>query len=163
MNLPTIAIRDRKSAVEDVRLEPYKWNVISIRDSKQGNAPIDDVIGLCRDVLILRFDDVQEKEPGDYVFPTIEDVRTALDWARGRTSILVHCHAGVSRSSAIAYLIACDMVGPEKAISILNPHIHFPNSLLVSFGAEILKDSMVSSVCETWKNQIFSPKEDKVC
>ena len=59
--------------------------------------------------LRLRFHDVHT--PGDeQVMPSAEDVRALLaflaTWDRN-ASLLVHCRAGIGRSTAVAYIAAC--------------------------------------------------------
>jgi len=38
--------------------------------------------------------------------PTKKDVLDLISWGSGRSNLLVHCHAGISRSTAIAWGIA---------------------------------------------------------
>lgn len=38
--------------------------------------------------------------------PTLDAVETALDWAQDREDLLVHCHAGISRSTSMAWGIS---------------------------------------------------------
>ena len=54
---------------------------------------------------------------------------------------MVHCAAGVSRSSATAYVIACMTTPPAKAIYMLNPMLHMPNERIVQYGTEILDNT----------------------
>src|ERR1700751_1406266 len=58
--------------------------------------------------LELRFHDVIESNP-DWIAPERWDVERLLDFGRGgigtRGHLLVHCHAGVSRSTAAATLV----------------------------------------------------------
>jgi predicted protein tyrosine phosphatase len=148
-----IEIRNITGAVEAVLKDKNKWSVVSIRDSVSKKAPVDSFKDLCQGMLPLIFDDVYHPEfhKGSH-FPTMEDVKQALDWAKDKTSILVHCHAGISRSSAIAYLIACQRVGPKEAIKLLNIHNHWPNILIVKFGAILLGDPEIDSVMATWQH-----------
>jgi predicted protein tyrosine phosphatase len=64
--------------------------------------------------LVLGMDDISVPMDG-YVIPCDEHVRRLIDFARGwerRTPMVVHCYAGISRSTAGAYVAAC----------ALNPH-----------------------------------------
>lgn len=57
--------------------------------------------------LTLYFHDIVEPLTG-YVEPSGEQVQAALGFAAADPSpVLVHCYAGVSRSTAMAYAIAC--------------------------------------------------------
>lgn len=65
--------------------------------------------------LILRFEDVDDEDPELATAQPIH-VERALDFARQQRGkhLLIHCHAGVSRSTAIAYAILCDRLGPGQ-------------------------------------------------
>ena len=61
------------------------------------------------DHLRLDFADIIQPEPGE-VLASEEHVRSLLDFARGWTRqkpLVVHCYAGVSRSTASAFIMAC--------------------------------------------------------
>lgn len=60
--------------------------------------------------LELRFNDIIEPREG-LIMPSMEHVRAILDFgkhAQAHGPLLIHCWAGVSRSPAAAYIIACD-------------------------------------------------------
>jgi predicted protein tyrosine phosphatase len=59
--------------------------------------------------LVLGVDDISVPMDG-YVIPCDEHVRRLIDFARGwdrRQPMVVHCYAGISRSTAGAYVAAC--------------------------------------------------------
>lgn len=58
------------------------------------------------DHLTLRFHDIVEPMSG-YVHPCESHVAEALAFAVGPAPIVVHCYAGISRSTAMAFAIAC--------------------------------------------------------
>ena len=61
--------------------------------------------------LVLQFHDI-DMTMLDYVEPELEHVQEALAFAREiDRPLLVHCRAGVSRSTAIALAIAADRLG----------------------------------------------------
>lgn len=65
------------------------------------------------DYLALLFNDITEPREG-LVAPSAEMVAAALAFAAADDRpLVVHCYAGVSRSPAFAYAIAC-MRGPER-------------------------------------------------
>jgi predicted protein tyrosine phosphatase len=69
--------------------------------------------------LQLSFHDIAEPAP-DLIAPDDATMRAIVDFGRGIADrdILVHCWAGISRSSAAAYVIACDRnPGYESAIA----------------------------------------------
>jgi predicted protein tyrosine phosphatase len=106
--------------------------------------------------LILRFHDVIEPQP-EQIAPTREDVERLLVFGRevGETPeahLLVHCHAGVSRSTAAAALILMQ-ANPEwsasaalDAIAASRPRA-WPNLLILEFGDALLgRDGEVVAV-----------------
>ncbi len=55
--------------------------------------------------LVVSFDDVTNDRYGDA--PTLEQVRGIVAWGKDQVgSILIHCHAGISRSTACAWGVA---------------------------------------------------------
>ncbi len=66
--------------------------------------------------LDLRFNDIAEPREG-LTTPTEADVAALLAFAAswdGTRPLLIHCWAGVSRSTAAAYVIACDRTAPGR-------------------------------------------------
>ena len=62
--------------------------------------------------LILRFHDISEPNE-DFVLPDEGDIRSALEFGRrfAEEELMIHCHAGSSRSPAIALAILSDRLG----------------------------------------------------
>jgi predicted protein tyrosine phosphatase len=97
--------------------------------------------------LILRFHDVIEPQP-DQIAPTREDVERLLVFGREvsettEAHLLVHCRAGVSRSTAAAALILMQ-ANPEwpasaalDAVAAIRPRA-WPNLLILEFGDALL-------------------------
>jgi len=88
--------------------------------------------------LKLGLNDVAEAWASD-VPPGQQHVDELLEFGRGWDGIspmLVHCWAGISRSTAAAYILLCDRMGPGSERAIANalryraPHA-YPNSLMV--------------------------------
>ena len=112
---------------------------------------------------VVEFDDVYDVRFGG---PTLDDVRSMVEWAVGRDRILVHCHAGISRSTATAWGI-CIAKGfdPEEAIAALkaaHPRVQTyggmeqrsfaPNELIVAH-LEVLLDrplGTLTALAETY-------------
>lgn len=70
--------------------------------------------------LALAFEDIrgplEEKEAWEKA-PTLEDVRTVLEFAssiKSRDPVLVHCWAGISRSSSVALAILASRCAPSS-------------------------------------------------
>jgi predicted protein tyrosine phosphatase len=104
---------------------------------------------LARRLLHLEFDDFSEPREG-VVLVTSADIERVLDWAQDHQNLVVCCHAGVSRSSAMAYVIACRTRSPAEALTLLLPGWHYPNERIVRLGAEVLGNKEVYSACLAW-------------
>ncbi len=98
--------------------------------------------------LHLPVDDIDHYKFDDFVAPRAYHIQSALDFAKGRKKLLVCCRAGVCRSSATAYIAACQAVGSDAALGFLDPEKHRPNRLIVYLGACILDDR------EVWRNYV---------
>ncbi len=64
--------------------------------------------------LILRFNDINAPAKG-LTTASSTDIETLIDFAKnwsGEASFLAHCWAGISRSTAAAYIIACQRSAP---------------------------------------------------
>ena len=95
--------------------------------------------------LILRFDDISTPID-DLIVPQDIHIERALKFAQliDDGSLLIHCHAGISRSSAIALAIIAEKLGEGneeeavKTLEFINPNCR-PNRLLVKMTDEILE------------------------
>jgi predicted protein tyrosine phosphatase len=97
--------------------------------------------------LRLRFHDVIEAQPG-WIPPGRWDVELLLAFSRdlGRsepTHLLIHCHAGVSRSTAAATLVLAQMRPEDPAEEALREVVRlrpraWPNLRVLELGDEIL-------------------------
>jgi predicted protein tyrosine phosphatase len=150
--------------------------LISIR---QGNAaaPLDTPDFAPERVLHLRFDDLWLPHSSgmlfpDQVFPSQAHVVDALLWARqmrqtlGSTMTLaVHCHAGISRSSAIGLAILADCYGDDsRAVKTLiddNPSI-WPNPLIVAWADRLLlrNGALIAAVKAAFDGWGLTPDDD---
>jgi predicted protein tyrosine phosphatase len=100
-----------------------------------------------RNVLYLTFDDIDHPEHGEKP-PKTDDVLKILEFTKNNsasTSILVHCHAGISRSTATAVIMHMFWLGrgnEQQALdmvsrSIVDRMIH-PNSLLIKLADDVM-------------------------
>lgn len=69
---------------------------------------------------------------------TTEDVLKALQFSMDHEDLIVACAAGISRSSALAYVIARTRMPKEEALKILSPDLHWPNRHVLKIGEEII-------------------------
>lgn len=87
-------------------------------------------------------------------------VRFTIDWDR-KAPLLIHCWAGISRSTAAAYISLCalnpdaDELGLARALRLASPTA-YPNRRLVALGNSVLARSgrMVSAVEEIGRGEI---------
>jgi predicted protein tyrosine phosphatase len=149
-----MSIQLRICGVSELHRHVGVTHVISIWDSSRATDP-----DLQREMARLFkgakihfgfFDDIEEPIPG-YVPPAAHEVREMLEFAascKEGDSLLVHCHAGVSRSTAIAFAAVCHLEGPGResvALSMIrnirsgmNPNlliVHHADSLLGRGGS----------------------------
>lgn len=96
----------------------------------------------------LRFNDITEARDG-LIAPSLDHVRAILAFgqaAQPAGPLLIHCWAGVSRSPAAAFIIACDRDGSgheqQLAQSIRDSAPYAtPNRLMVELADQILGNS----------------------
>lgn len=97
------------------------------------------------DYLRLNFNDITEKRDG-FMAPEPQHVHALLDFGRswaGEKPLLIHCYAGISRSTAAAYILACalkpELSAHDMALVLrkLSPSAT-PNIRLVTLADEIL-------------------------
>lgn len=78
--------------------------------------------------------------------PTAGHIRTLLEFAQdwdGKAPLVVHCWAGVSRSTAAAFILMCERQSPGReralasALRLRAPHAS-PNRLMVRFADAVL-------------------------
>lgn len=99
----------------------------------------------------LLFHDLVRPRGVDRVLPTRDHARVILEVGARclaeaearRLHLLVHCHAGSSRSGAAGYLLLAQALGPgreEEALArlVAQRPVALPNRLLVEFGDELL-------------------------
>jgi predicted protein tyrosine phosphatase len=91
------------------------------------------------DILYMKFHDIFSPRP-NLTHPQFSHVKAALDWAKDKDldEVICVCQAGISRSSAMAYIINTDRNGPEEAVKVLDLNKHCPNQLIVAMGADLI-------------------------
>lgn len=144
-------------------ITPYSELLASVRRHKPSH-----VLSVLADPIVERPESIAPErhlqismhdiaEPmADMVTPSRQHIERILSFGRGweRTQpFLVHCWAGISRSTAAAYILLCDMHGPgheqriAKALRFHAPHAQ-PNSLMVRHADAVLgrKGQMIEAV-----------------
>ena len=99
-----------------------------------------------RNHLVLSMDDVTAEMDG-YMTPKEEHVTRLVDFATSwdrNTPLVVHCLAGISRSSAGAFVVACAL-NPQRSEDAIAKAIRaasaiaMPNSMFVKIADGVLK------------------------
>lgn len=95
--------------------------------------------------IALAFDDTSNPDSKEIV-PTKDHINRLVTWAQQVNTIdgmLIHCHAGISRSTAAGIIVLCTLdTNPVKAIECIEsirPQL-FPNSLMIEYADEILSN-----------------------
>ena len=120
-------------------------HVLSIIDTHEPRPPaLDDYPGV--EHLLIRFDDVVAEYPG-FEACTPQHIVQVLEFgerthAKPDSHVLVHCHAGISRSTAAAAILMCQHApGQEEAafLKLLSLRKHgWPNTRMVEFADTLL-------------------------
>ncbi|HTX48110.1 MAG TPA: hypothetical protein VME40_01855 [Caulobacteraceae bacterium] len=95
--------------------------------------------------LRLGVHDVSAPQPG-FVAPSPEMVERILDFAHAwdaSAPMMIHCMAGISRSTATAFVIACERNPHADEVEIAlamrrASHTAFPNRRIVAFADDLL-------------------------
>ena len=112
---------------------------------------------------IAYFHDISAEESGRQA-PVEDDLRRILAFAADLepgAEILIHCWAGISRSTAVAYAILCQAAGPGREAECFNSILAvrpqaFPNALIVELADRILnRNGAMRQVCEEAISKYF--------
>ena len=119
-----LTITDRDSAVKALRAEHAFTHLISIRDA-MASRPIEGYDRVPRRVALF-FDDVTIPREGYQIVSPV-NIRQILEFAEHRVdksklsevSVLVNCEAGISRSTAAAYIFLAAIGGSGREAEAL--------------------------------------------
>jgi len=143
----------RKSAIRFISNNP-KHPLIAIGEST--NNEVKKLTSIAENCLCLIFDDIEFNHYISKKIVSAHHIAKALEWAKDKPDIIVACRAGISRSSALAYLIECTRTEPEKALEILDLGEHQPNRLVVEVGSQFLKNANIASQYDKWMGKVWS-------
>ena len=137
-------ILGRAALLDLVKAEPKKHKAIVIYEPGKYGL-VKEIVDNCESALALEMDDTTVIREGS---PTKDQVESAIM----SNMKIVCCKQGISRSSAIAFLIESNISSPEEAIKILDERKHFPNELILKHGMDILGDKIKKPVCSYYQN-----------
>jgi predicted protein tyrosine phosphatase len=141
-----IQIFSAENAAKELKQHSKKWHVVSLRDVKYnfGDHPLEGLDEHTKDIIVVGMDDISWSTPPSlgYTPPSREKVQKIIDWVEENQpkNLMVHCWAGVSRSSATAFVLSCLYNTPEEAFNLLNPEKHMPNLMIMDYGLDIVND-----------------------
>jgi predicted protein tyrosine phosphatase len=158
-------VLDRQSLLSAIKEKPGELTCVIIiePDMPQGmvlqslsKTNLKDMNRLPKDKIISRFWDVDDPTRKDC--PSEFEIRRILDWAKDKEVDIVACHAGISRSSAVAILIECQKIFAGRPVTVkeaieglmLNKDQHHPNPLILELGAKILNRPEIPDVVKYW-------------
>lgn len=88
--------------------------VLSISDSKRLGSVLQGYDEFTGHKLALFFDDIWDRKP-NHVLPTAKHAKQIVEWAREvQGPALLHCNAGISRSTAAAIAIPASQCSPSQ-------------------------------------------------
>ena len=110
------------------------------------------------------FDDIFLEDCTETGKPSVEDAQRIIDSfatlpKSAESKIFVHCYAGVSRSSAVVYILYCMELGPDREVEAMELTEKsapwggiYPNSLLVKYADESMgRDGKMIKALRDWK------------
>jgi predicted protein tyrosine phosphatase len=154
-----IKIFSLKDLEEFLLTHKKEYAVIQYTPSPRHVSPF--VLTEATEYVHLPVDDMDHYEFKQHNPPDAKDVKACLDFGRDKRKLVVSCSAGISRSSATAYLIASEAFGPGKALNLLQ-NKHQPNRLIVYIGSKLLGEETIWTKYVDWmrKWQYLDPSQD---
>lgn len=165
-----LRILDQESAWMAVVNEPYKWNVVSLwsklwdwENQKWDEEPPE--FRKAKSVCQQHFADIDVKTE-DLTLCNQNHIKDILSYARKIIGqpLIVHCRAGISRSTAIAFLILLDAIKDKSeqpgadALNIvynLRP-IMQPNKHIINIGVPLVARNEGEEI--KWFRQMFQSR-----
>jgi predicted protein tyrosine phosphatase len=145
--IPKVVARSLPEAHQSLIRDGSRLAVVSIgepgSDPPMGFQPMNPLH------LRLEFHDVWEPVVADanIVLPAMEHIEALLERApilRTAPTVYCHCMAGISRSTAVAFILRCLWMGPGKEVEALDAVVEdrpiaSPNPVLVRLGDRALE------------------------
>lgn len=127
-----ISIRDSSSCSSTFNKEHYAWI------DKQY---LDNCLTIIMDDIVYASKNLLETYP-DIQIPQETQIKQIIDWSKQKRDentldFVIHCTAGVSRSSACAVIVQA-LINPENILKIIDPQLHHPNPRILKITSELL-------------------------
>ena len=145
-----LIILSHREATQVMESSPNEYDIIFITSPKDKGDYAEKIHEFSREICELLFDDTCVSHHGE-IPPVESQIQEALDFAQGKSRLIVSCRAGISRSSGTAYVIKAAEVGPKEALGILAEGRHFPNDLVIEHGSKLLNNSEMCGIIGEWK------------
>jgi predicted protein tyrosine phosphatase len=153
-NIRILGKFEANSLLENPSINSSISHIISINDP--GENPPANLSQHNGDHLILSFYDLT-KIRGDMILPSYDDVSKIIDFAKqinkafddsenkDNVNVLVHCHAGISRSSAAALAILAERLEPsqENADLAISQLLNIKQQILPNYRMVTLIDRIL--------------------
>lgn len=139
----------RRKALAFIKQNP-DYPIIAIGEFDREE--VDQITSIAKNCLCLIFEDIEY-----YGNNTVQPyhIEEAIKWAADKPDIVVACRAGISRSSAIAYVVEATRVGPEEALKIIDPQYHEPNKLVVETASKVLNNPEILNAYNQFKIKLW--------
>lgn len=124
-------------------------DVVLLNDPDDNSNFVQLIKARARKFIQREFYDVIDEEPSYPVAPSPRAIHDILQWVSfyniDLNDLIVTCYGGMSRSSSIAYLIACHIgTNPSEAAKLFDTEKHYFNLKILSIGACMMNNPDVS-------------------
>lgn len=138
-----LIILNRKGAKALLEEDKNLTHILSITDP--GDLPPEGYISYRAEKLHLSFDDLTNQDEG-YVKATDTDIDKIVAMARelkDDSRVLIHCLAGISRSTAAGFIVLCVLYGEGREVEALEKIVEirrcaYPNRLMIRIADRVL-------------------------
>lgn len=157
-----IKILSHNNALQEVKSHSKEYNVIFITNPGDPfyRPEMHDLVIHAKKSLVCQFQDIELEryDPASTNWkagPQKEHIQAIIEFAKDKDNLIVCCHAGISRSSASAFVIACSKEDPKEAVKVLDKRKHDPNVSVVKYGSELLNKPEMVEVIKQFKVEMM--------